>query len=879
MLQICAVCTIQFVYTDPVQRLFAGEHGVPNEERPLLRPPISQSPITSPTASAARPQTLTRLAIATTLGALVASGLSIAPLPAASVPASAATHYLADSMSRTSTTGWGSPETGKAYSFNAKDRFSISSGVGAIKLLPGKHSFATSAINQANAKAKVDVSFDSLPQAGSMYAHLALRHSSDSRYESSLRLTDGGKLILEVSKTVNGKKSVLDSHVIDDKASVGKAYRMEFAVTGTASPKLQARAYAGSSAPAWQVSTEDQSASAITSAGSLRTGGYLSSQAAKASGLRMDNLLASSAAAVISELPEDFVPRDITPTLAPTDNHEAEESVPEATPDLSPDSTLPSNALYVSTSGSNSAKGTFNAPVRSIGTAISKASSGQTIVVRAGSYHETVKIPSGKKIHLRSYPGEKVWLDGSSLLKNFSTSNGRYTTAWNHDFDSSPTYTRGAKDNTEEAWGFVNDDYPMAAHPEQVWIDGVAQKQVGSLSAVRAGTFYVDKAGNKMTLGTNPSGKSVRASTLVKALSIRADGSTVNGINVRKYAPSVPDMGAVTAEKPGISLSNLTVEDSATTGINVSAVNNKISNVRIQRSGMLGMNAVYADGLSVNKLVSTANNAERFNSSPVSGGLKITRSRGITVKNSTLSSNKGPGLWIDESVYNSKVLNNDMANNTGHGMSLEISAKAIVANNRIINNGGNGFKLNNSNDVQIWNNTISGKNRALNIVQDKRRGANKSDPGHDPRQSFPDATMPWIIKNITVKNNVLSNSGGGNAIMAVEDFSKEFTAEQMKISLASNAYHRTSTTSPKWSAVWANAAKNPHVYTTLAGFQKAKGQDKSSFEVTAGSVLTSGNELAASVTSKAGNATALPSSIASLISETAGSKRVGHYSR
>lgn len=846
-----------------------------------MRPPFSQSPIAIRTSAAARPQALTRLAVATTLGALVASGLSLAPTTGTAAPASAATHNLADSMSRTSTTGWGVPETGKAYSLNSSSRFSMSSGVGAIKLVPGKNSYATSAINQANAKAQLDVSFDSLPQAGSLYAHLALRHSADSRYESSLRLTEGGKLTLEVSKTANGQKTILDTHVIHDKVTIGKAYRLEFSVAGTESPKLQARAYAGTSAPAWQVSTVDKSASAITKAGSLRTGGYLSSKATKASGLHVDNLLASSASAGVTELPEDFEPEFSTPdeVFTPEPKPEAEDSTPEASPDLAPDSSLPSTALYVSNDGSNTAKGSFSAPMRSIATAISKASSGQTIVVRAGSYHESLTIPTGKKIHLRSYPGEKVWLDGSSVLKNFSSANGRYSTTWNHDFDSSPTYTRGAKDNTQEAWGFINKDYPMAAHPEQVWIDGVAQKQVGSLSAVTAGTFYVDHAGNKLTLGTNPAGKSVRASTLIKALSIRADGSTVNGINVRKYAPSVPDMGAITTEKPGISLSNLIVEDSATTGINVSAVNNKISNVRIQRSGMLGMNAVYADGLSVNKLVSTSNNLERFNSSPVSGGLKITRSRGITVKNSTLSSNKGPGLWIDESVYDSKVLNNDMVNNIGHGMSLEISAKAIVANNRIINNGGNGFKLNNSSDVQIWNNTISGKNRVLNIVQDKRRGANKSDAGHDPRQPFPDATMPWIIKNITVKNNVLSNTGGGNAIMAVEDFSKEFTADQLKISLASNAYHRTGTANPKWSAVWANAASNPHVYTTLAGFQKAKGQDKSSFEITSSSALTSGNELSASVTNKAGNATALPSNIASLISKTAGSKRVGHYAR
>ena len=44
----------------------------------------------------------------------------------------------------------------------------------------------------------------------------------------------------------------------------------------------------------------------------------------------------------------------------------------------------------------------------------------------------------------------------------------------------------------------------MAAYPDQVWIDGVAQRQVGSRDAVVAGTFFVDTAAHRLYLGTNP---------------------------------------------------------------------------------------------------------------------------------------------------------------------------------------------------------------------------------------------------------------------------------------------------------------------------------------------------------------------------------------
>ncbi|WP_159611319.1 right-handed parallel beta-helix repeat-containing protein [Glutamicibacter sp. JC586] len=779
----------------------------------------------------------------------------------------ATTTFVADSMNRQVTSGWGTSSNGTAYSTNVGDAFSVNGAQGLMKLVPGKQRYAATAVKASDVQSGVDVSFDSLPSAGSTYAQFGARHSPTGEYTTSLRLESSGRLSVEISRTVSGTKNVLASKVISQAAKPGMAYHVDFQVTGTTTVVLKARAYAaGTSAPSWQVQAQDTSTTRIATQGNLVLGGYLSSSATTNSGLHFDNFVASSATASEFTPPPLPSPAPVAP-IAPMPEENAAPAIP-------------SSALYVSPTGSDASTGTASAPLKTISKAIAKATNGQTIVVRGGSYHESVTIPSGKTVHLRQYSGETVWLDGSSAVTGFTASGAAWVkSGWNYDFDTSPTYTRGAKDNTAEGWGFINPSYPMAAHPDQVWIDGARQIQVASLSQLKAGTFYVDRTNDKLYLGTNPSGKSVRASTLVKALSIRGDQSSVSGINVRKYAPSVPDMGAVTAEKPGIKLENLTIEDSATTGLNISAVKNSVYNVKILRSGMLGMNATYADGLVVNKLTATGNNIERFNTSPVSGGAKIARSRDITVKNSTFNNNYGPGLWLDESAYDSKIVNNDMIGNSGHGLSLEISAKSVIANNRIVNNAGFGIKLNNSSDVSIWNNTISGKNRVLNIVQDARRAANKSDPGHDPRQPFPDSTMTWINKNIQIKNNVLSNTGGGNAIVAVEDYSGTYNAEQMNISLASNAYHRTSSTNPQWSMVWSRGAGNPSVYTTLAAFTSAKAQDKNSFELTAAAVLTDSNDPNSAVTSRHGSATALPSNIATLTGQTAGSRRIGNYPR
>lgn len=840
---------------------FAGEHGLCSED-PLqkLVPPTTLSqhrPANRPTSPSRRTTTVSIAALCAVLAG------TLAPVTAQA----ATTTYVADSMNRQVANGWGTSSSGIAYSTNLNDAFSVNGAQGLMKLAPGKQRYATTAAKTADVQSGVDVSFDSLPSSGSTYAQLGTRHSSTGEYAAALRLESTGRLSVEISRTVSGTKSVLASKVISQSGQRGTAYHVDFQVTGTTTVTLKARSFAaGTTAPSWQVQAQDTSTKRIATQGNLVLGGYLSSSATSGSGLHFDNFVARSASATeITPAPEPS-PAPIAPV--------------EPTPVENTAPAIPASALYVASSGSDAAAGTASAPLKTISKAITKATSGQTVVVRGGSYHETVIIPSGKTVHLRQYPGETVWLDGSSAVTGFTASGTAWVkSGWNYDFDTSPTYTRGAQDNTAESWGFINSSYPMAAHPDQVWIDGTRQIQVGSLSQVKAGTFYVDRTNDKLYLGTNPSGKSVRASTLVKALSIRGDQSSVFGINVRKYAPSVPDMGAVTAEKPGIKLENLTIEDNATTGLNISAVKNTVNNVKLLRNGMLGMNATYADGLVINKLVATGNNLEHFNTSPVSGGTKIVRSRDVTVKNSVFNNNYGPGLWLDESVYNSKVVNNDMIGNAGHGLSLEISAKSVVANNRIANNTGFAFKLNDTSDVSIWNNTISGKNRVLNIVQDKRRAANKTDPGHDPRQPFPDSTMTWINKNIQIKNNVLSNTGGGNAILAVEDYSGTYTAEQMNISLASNAYHRTSAGNPQWSVVWSRGAQNPSVYNTLAAFVAAKGQDKNSFELTSAPVLTSTNDPNSSVTSRNSSATALPSDIATLTGQTAGSQRIGNYPR
>ena len=175
---------------------------------------------------------------------------------------------------------------------------------------------------------------------------------------------------------------------------------------------------------------------------------------------------------------------------------------------------VPRKAIFVSTKGSDKNPGTRAKPVKTIQRGVKLAPVGGTVVVRKGVYRETVTL--SKKVTLQNYPKEAVWLDGSSPVTGWVADGSMWRKdGWTTRFDSSPTYTQGAKDSTAANWGFVNPDYPMAAHPDQVFVDGAPLEQVKSKSLVKAGTFFLDQATSKLYIGTNPTGKTVEASTIV----------------------------------------------------------------------------------------------------------------------------------------------------------------------------------------------------------------------------------------------------------------------------------------------------------------------------------------------------------------------------
>jgi hypothetical protein len=784
-----------------------------------------------------------------------------------------------DTFERTLDSGWGDADLGGAYALSAPSYFSLdgASGIAAPPRSGSSLTASLGAVSSADTLASTTFTIPTLPEKGNgIYAGLQARAFGSSYYLASARVATGGAVYVSILRVVGSTAKqvalVRDVRAVGASAA-GDELHLEVSVTGESPVELLARAWVGSSTPpAWQASATDDSDARLADAGSLALWAYVSGST-PAQPVAFDEFEAFT---LVPSIPSATPTASSVPTPPPTDLPEVR-SDPGAGTVGDADYAVPSGAIFVSPEGLDNASGSESSPFADLADAILAAPSGATIVLRAGSYHGSFILPKHKRLTVQPYPGEEVWLDGSRIVEGWDkTANAWVKSGWDVRFDSSPTYSRGKPDGTAPGWQFVNPDYPMAAHPDQVWIDDTAQKQVASLKKLVAGSFYVDYDAEKLYLGSDPGGAVVRASDTVKAITISGNGDVVRGIGIRRFSPSVPDIGAVAISGEGVRLEKVTIIDSATTGLAIFSSNVSIVDVTISRSGMLGAQASTADGLVASGLLVTDNNTEHFNRAPVSGGFKIHKSRDVSVTGSAFLRNRGNGLWFDESVYDMTVVTNDIVDSVGNGLVIELSAKALVADNIIVRSEKDGILVSDSGHVEIWNNTLSGNDRSINIVQGLRRAADLTLPGHDSRQKLPDPTVTWTTEDITIGNNVLAD-GRGKCVLCVEDYSHERSAAQMAVRSNGNVLHRTSATQPSWVVVWSRGRGNPAVFTSVGAFTAATGQDSDSLALDARPALA-GTSLAPAVVSvESAIARPLPPDVAAGARRQSGERHLGAW--
>lgn len=315
-----------------------------------------------------------------------------------------------------------------------------------------------------------------------------------------------------------------------------------------------------------------------------------------------------------------------------------------------------SNVIFVATNGNDSNPGTLSQPkrtilaasnaVRSLGTPSQPA----VVVIRGGVYREGSYEPgNGYYLRWQAYPGEIVWYDGSVAVTTPWIQSG---SAWMTDYAAPPLVPLGTD---------VLAGDPNAALPDMFWLDNVRLQQIADNAVPGAGQYSVNRSTNKVTIGSDPSGKVVHYSAHARAI---YSGSRIDllGIGIRRYrcAISGENIGIFYGgNSQNVIIEHCFIEDMGRNAIAYSKDGSKLRYCTIRDIWQNGFRSTTSDNLIVENNLFERTNRGRWRTQPQSGAIKITRSRDIIIRNNIIKdAERGNLIWMDVAVIKPLVYNN-----------------------------------------------------------------------------------------------------------------------------------------------------------------------------------------------------------------------------
>ena len=827
------------------------------------------------------------------------------------------TRIVNDTFNRTVASGFGAAEMGGVYTevedgtqAPAADpvaRTSVSPGSAHFAAVSPGHSVDEVLNNTAALDESGQLTF-TVPKVGATsfgdYSGLELRRQSNLNYYAArVRIGAGGAGSISVihQRSAGGTSPYIIPDISIGHVSAGQKIVVQLAVIGSGPVTVSARAWTyGSNAPNWTTTT-DTTGFPITLAGATGVFAYTSggtsptdttlayfavssltkiassgpsstptTRTTSATATPSKVATPTTSASTATPTPSNTTTASSTTsstTAPPTTSSSTTSSSPPPTPGSGAGSAplgstsyaIPAGAVFVSTSGSDgSGNGSVGSPYKTVHVALSHIANGGTIVVRGGDYNQNTLIqPILNNITIESYPGETVWFDGSIPVTGWTQSGSTWVhSGWTYQFDSSASFTTGS-----DAGGFVNASYPMAAHPDEVFMDGAQLKQVASNPA--AGQFAVDYSAQTITIGSDPNGHALRASDLSQAFVIGAGYVTLRGFGVENYATPLPLMGAIYqgGSVGHGTFENLVIENNATIGLSTTQPGNLISHVTADYNGMSGMqvgtNTYGQDGAgeTVTESELNDNDTEGFVGGPATGALKVGRISGIAITNNVVENNfQSAGIWTDQSTKNFQITGNTVTGNgASYGIETELSDIGVVANN-VITGSKYGYTAFDTGDVRVYNNTITGNTVwQIGLSQDARY------------QQSNTYGAPWLVQNVTTDNNVLG-SGGGFQFYAMDKGTNR-PASAMNITLTGNEF----TATPNSMVGWGTDQQTVTIYNTPSALDAGVGTSWKNLQDSSGGFSPSAQNNASGV------AEPLPADIAAMIGVPAGTAQIGAF--
>jgi hypothetical protein len=501
---------------------------------------------------------------------------------------------------------------------------------------------------------------------------------------------------------------------------------------------------------------------------------------------------------------------------------------------------LNGSCVFVSNSGSDSNPGTISRPKLRIASAIAACQTNGTVVVRGGTYYEGSLTVQGKSITIQNYPGEEVWVDGSSTHTNPSvTGSARIFPFFSW---QTPVLANDA------AWPQVSTTASPPANafagwPEMVWNGTTELTQVADITAigVTPNSFYADRVNNQLVLALGTGATVITVAGKVDGLfvdGLAAAGTKVKGINFRKFATTMAQQAAVKLFATGCVMEDCIVEDTANSGIYISQADNVIvRNCTVRRAGQIGIGAYRANNLRLEANDIVQSNNKTFAAQHATGGIKITNSRPVLVQDNVINGVTANGIWFDQSCVNGTVYRNYVKGATRNGIEIEISASFNVHGNVVHDCGtldSGGILINESHDCDVWHNTIHNCGPWGFRIMEGGRVPTSPPLAGDLDARYPNdvanGIVTWQTTVISFCNNVVSGapSLAESAFVGYEDTSNTTPYNGRGLVINGNRYWSAavsngasgSANTPRWAMTLETAAGNAYTtYNNLAAIQ------------------------------------------------------------
>jgi hypothetical protein len=391
---------------------------------------------------------------------------------------------------------------------------------------------------------------------------------------------------------------------------------------------------------------------------------------------------------------------------------------------------------------------------RTISEAAEKAGPGDTVVIHAGTYRETVTVNTSgtpeRPIRFQAAPGESVTISGADVISTWQKEPGGenvFSTPWPHRFIG-----------WSKAGTHPGDDYhKMIGRCEQVFILGYPLLQVLAREKLGRGTFYVDLDARRLLVcprdSTDLSKNPPRVEASVRQFLWQSKGAHIQLRGIRfRYAANMAQHGATEFEGAHDVVEDCVFESMNSSGATFAAPDQIVRRCVFRDNGQVGFGANRAHNLLFTGCVVRNNNLKGFNRGWEAGGDKLVLCRGAVLEQSQFVENRGNGVWFDIGNEKCVVRNCLIADNEDAGIFYEISFGLHAHDNVIVGNGFNdtpgawgaaaAIALSSSPGCTIERNLMVGNREGFNFREQRR-----TTPLIDDRHERPVWNHDQVIRN------------------------------------------------------------------------------------------------------------------------------------